>query len=144
MSGLVVLIGKVSEMRKVLIALLVGAVIVGGLAGGARADEPPGQVKRYAVIEDATGNVPNVVVVKEGDDWTPPPGHSIAESAVAERGGRWTGTEFTPADHPAEDAESDAVRARLIEAIEANRLAEPWGPILYDFAVVEGLIEQAP
>lgn len=53
-------------------------------------------MSRRALIEDITGDVKNVIELKDGVTWSPPVGHSIQDAdANAEPGGHWDGLVFT-------------------------------------------------
>jgi hypothetical protein len=52
---------------------------------------------RYAVIENATGLVRNVIVLDDDAPWRVPRGHSLIEAASAgSPGDTWDGTQFVP------------------------------------------------
>ena len=63
---------------------------------------------RKAIIEDSTGNVLNVIVLKSGVPYEVLPGQSLidAEDSNAEPGGHWDGLVFTrkPVVPPTPDA----------------------------------------
>lgn len=104
---------------------------------------------RKALIEESTGKVVNVVEFEDGAfNWQPPIGHKLMEAANGSPGDTWDGTKFIPREPtPEQIAEREKaqkqqeVRERAIAAIKANKGGAPWGNILYDLAVAQGLIE---
>jgi hypothetical protein len=56
---------------------------------------------RKTIIETATGNVVNVIVLDEGAEWTPREGQSIGADG-GEMGQRWNGTAYEWITPPSE------------------------------------------
>lgn len=51
---------------------------------------------RYAIIEDATKKVANIIELKDGAKWSPPSGHTPVQSDIAGPGDTYDGSKFTP------------------------------------------------
>mgnify|MGYP001615882044 CR=1 FL=1 len=99
---------------------------------------------RKAVIESATGKVVNVIEIADGATWTLPMGHSLRDAGNASPGDTWDGAKFVARAPTAEQivaTKREAARVKAVTAILANKTGAPWGVILYDVAVAQGLIE---
>lgn len=69
-------------------------------------------MSRYAVIDQTTKTVTNVVEIEAGATWAPPEGHVIRKSDIANPGDRWDGRKFVrPSPVPAEPTERDLYAA---------------------------------
>ena len=95
---------------------------------------------RKALIRESDGVVVNVIEVDAS--YNPPDGYAVETPSEfdASPGDTWDGSKYIPAPEPPLDPFIEA-RNRAVEAIKVNKDAEPWGAILYDLALSDGLIE---
>ena len=99
---------------------------------------------RKALIETLTGRVDNIIELKDGAAWEAPPGYTTRDADNASPGDTWDGAKFIPRPPTAEEVANtkrEAAKQRAITAIKANKTGAPWGIILNDLAVAQGLIE---
>lgn len=92
---------------------------------------------KKALIEITTGKVVNVILAEA--DWAPPAGYTVKPADHTSVGDTWDGQKFIAAPPPLPDPKMEA-RRRLIDAILANKGSGPWGSILHDLAIAQGLI----
>lgn len=97
-------------------------------------------MSRYADVVVTTGLVDNVIVLEPGAAWPVPPGHELVASDTASPGDTYRGGRFVP-PRPTPPSPQREATVRAVAAIEANRRTAPWGPLLEDLAVSQGLIE---
>ena len=74
---------------------------------------------RYALIDDATKIVRNVIELEEGADWSPPPGQTLVKSDVASPGDTYASRKFVPA--PVSPNPEDAARAAYAAASSTEK-----------------------
>jgi len=77
------------------------------------------EAERYALIEQATGEVVNVILLAPGANWAPPAGHIVIPAEHVNMGQIWNGSEFTEASSEEQEQDSSAIQADIAEYIEA-------------------------
>ena len=104
---------------------------------------------RKALIELTTGMVVNIIEIEDGVNWQPSSGHKLIEAGNASLGDTWDGSKFVSRLPTAEELAIVAkekkrreAKERAVIAIKANQAGTPWGKILMDLAVAQGLIEE--
>ena len=99
---------------------------------------------RKALINTATKQVVNVIELEPTSTWQIPTGYQVMDAGNASPGDTWDGAKFVPRPPTAEEVTNtkrEAAKQRAITAIKANKTGAPWGIILNDLAVAQGLIE---
>lgn len=102
---------------------------------------------RKALVKTVTGLVVNVIEIESGANWPIPAGHTLVDAAkAASPGDTWDGVKYVRPPATAEEVlaeKREAARVKAVAAILTNKTGAPWGVILYDLAVGQGLIEPA-
>ncbi len=114
-----------------IILLFLGLAVLAGVfafapTGDALAKE--GNDGRYALIEQATGKVVNVIVLDPSSNWSPPAGHIVVHSDEAGPDDIWDGQKFkkVPKEKEQKKKESQALQAsgndmaELMQALDAS------------------------
>ena len=99
---------------------------------------------RKALTRDFDGLVVNVIEIEDGANWTPPVGHYLRDAGNASPGDTWDGTKYVPKPPGPEQVvaeKREAARVRALADIKANAWLSPWGVILKNLVVAQGLVE---
>ena len=78
---------------------------------------------RYALINDATKVVVNVIELEVGANWAPPEGHSVVKSNKAGPGDTYVNRKFVKAPEPTGPTEQEQMQAEYAAATASRKLA---------------------
>ena len=112
---------SINANKKILIILTGIVVLVSlfalGLAGDALAKEH--KAEKYALVEESTGKVVNVILLAPGANWVPPLGHIVIKAERVSPGQIRNGSKFVDAPKKEEEVK----KAKSIQA-DGNDIAE--------------------